>query len=85
MELWQVGKVVRKIWNMNLYINLDASFQNRYYAVDGANNSSGLKTAGLKILFGAIKFGLNMALNGGGGGLGSTNIISGGLFSTTSI
>jgi hypothetical protein len=24
---------------MNLYINLDGSFQNRYYAVDGVNSS----------------------------------------------
>lgn len=74
---------------MNLYINLDASFQNRYYAVDGANNSSDAKN-GLKLFFGVVKAGLNLAntfLGGGGGGgdFVSTNIISGGLFSTTSI
>jgi hypothetical protein len=60
---------------MNLCINLDGSFQNGYYAVDGVNNSSDVKT-GLKIFSTILKYGLkiaNIAL-GGGVGFGSTII-----------
>jgi predicted ABC-type sugar transport system permease subunit len=54
---------------MNLYINLDGSFQNRYYAVDGVNKDSA-KKSGLDIALQLLLFGLKVAsaaLGGGGG------------------
>ncbi len=71
---------------MDLCINLDASFQNGYYAVDGVKDSSGANS-GVKIFFTVLKYGLkiaNIVLGGGGGGFGST-MITGGFALTTSM
>ncbi len=45
---------------MNLYINLDGSFQNRYYAVDRVNRKPGEK-AEAEGLFGGLMAGLGVA------------------------
>ncbi len=86
MEWSQVGKIRLKIWNMNLYINLDGSFQNRYYAVDGVKDSTGA-SSGLNTFFKVLRIALsfiNMASGGGGGDFGST-MITGGFTDSTSM
>jgi len=71
-----------KILNINLCINLDASFQNGYYAVDGQQKDSRGKS-GSSILPGLFKVGLklaNIALGGDSGDFGPT--ITAGLFTS---
>ncbi len=70
---------------MNLYINLDGSFQNRYYAVDGVN-SRGEKTAFEGIIGGvgtaltAVKVALKLdkIFGGGDNDFGSSTMTTGG-------
>ncbi len=71
---------------MNLYINLDGSFQNGYYAVDGVKDSTGA-SSGLNTFFKVLRIALsfiNMASGGGGGDFGST-MITGGFTDSTSM
>jgi hypothetical protein len=66
-------------------MNLDGSFQNGYYAVDGVKDSSGANsglTSFFKILKIALNF-FNMASGNGGGDFGSTMTIGGFASSTT--
>ncbi len=65
---------------MNLYVNLDASFRNGYYAVDGITSETledvG-KEAGKKFLGALLKFGFKRIISNITGGL-----VGGGGFTT---
>jgi hypothetical protein len=70
---------------MNLYINLDGSFQNRYYAVDRVN-SRGEKTAaegilgvvGTALTAARVALKLDKIFGGGDDDFGSSTMTTGG-------
>jgi len=62
--------------NINLYVNLDGSFQNHYYAFDGNDHKSHKKTA-INIFSGLAKVAENLLGGGSGGNITFDDILGG--------